>query len=162
DLEAGPVERWLVQRTAEGMGARTRNTYLAAALAFANWCVREGRLTVNPLQRIARANEEADRRRTRRALDEAEQVELLDGARRRGKRRGEAVAKLSDATRERLELLGRERALVYKTALLTGLRRGELESLTVGGLHLDGPVAFLTLAAGEEKSREGNDVPLRA
>jgi hypothetical protein len=58
-------------------------------------------------------------------------------------------------------LLGRERALVYKTALLTSLRRGELESLTLGQLHLEGPVAFLALDAGDEKSREGNEIPLR-
>jgi integrase len=153
------------------MSGRTRNTYLAAALAFANWCAEDSRLAVNPFGRIARANEEADRRRTRRALDDAELVKLLDAARRRplldaltirrGKREGQAVARLSDATRERLERLGRERALVYKTLLLTGLRRGELASVAVGQLRLDGPVAYLALDAGDEKSREGNDVPLR-
>jgi integrase len=172
DLDAGAVERWLVQRTAEGMSGRTRNTYFAAALAFVNWCIRDGRLVVNPFGRIAKANEKVDRRRTRRALNEAELVKLLDAARRRplldaatirrGKRKGQAVAKVSDVERERLELLGGERALIYKTALLTGLRRGELEFLTLGQLHLDGPVAFLALDAGDEKSREGNDVPLRA
>jgi integrase len=172
DLEAGAIERWLLQRTTEGVAGRTRNTYLAAALAFANWCIREGRLAVNPFERVAKANEEADRRRTRRALVDAELVKLLDAARRRplldaatirrGKRKGQAVAKVSDATRERLQLLGWERALVYKSALLTGLRRGELESLTVGQLCCDGPVAFLAFDAGDEKSREGHDVPLRA
>jgi integrase len=171
DLDAAPVERWLVRRTAEGMSGRTRNTYLAAVLAFAGWCVEDSRLAANPFTRITKANEEADRRRTRRALEEAELAKLLDATRRRplldamtvrrGKRRGQAVARLSDATRERLELLGRERALVYKTFLLTGLRRGELASVTVGQLHLDGPVAFLALNAGDEKSREGNDIPLR-
>jgi integrase len=171
DLDAAPVERRLVQRAAEGMSGRTRNTYLAAALAFANWCVEDSRLAVNPFGRIARANEEADRRRTRRALDDDELVKLLDAARRRplldamtirrGKRKVQAIARLSDAHRQRLELLGRERALVYKTFLLTGLRRGELASITVGQLQLDGPVAFLALDAGDEKSREGNDIPLR-
>jgi integrase len=171
DLDAGAVERWLIRRVAEGMSGRTRNTYLAAATAFANWCVEENRLTVNPFARIARANEDADRRRIRRALDEAELGMLLDAACRRplldamtirhGKRKGQAVARLNDAVRERLDLLGRERALVYKTFLLTGLRRGELASVTVGQLHLDGPVAFLSLDAGDEKSGEGNDLALR-
>jgi integrase len=171
DLDAASVERWLVQRTGEGMSGRTRNTYLAGAVAFANWCVEDSRLAANPFERIARANEETDRRRTRRALDDAELAKLLDAARRRplldaatirrGKRKGQVVARLSDATRERLELLGWERALVYKTFLLTGLRRGELASVTVGQLHLEGPVAFLSLDAGDEKSREGNDLPLR-
>jgi integrase len=171
DFDAAAVERWLVQRAAEGMSGRTRNTYLAAAVAFVNWCIQDSRLAVNPFARIARANEEADRRRTRRALDDGELVKLLDAARRRplldalmirrGKRKGQAIAKLSDATRERLELLGWERALVYKTFLLTGLRRGELASVTVGRLHLDEPVSFLALDAGDEKSREGNEIALR-
>ena len=38
---------------------------------------------------------------------------------------------------ERLDLLGRERALIYKTLVLTGLRKGELASLTVAHLCLD-------------------------
>ena len=42
--------------------------------------------------------------------------------------------------RERLEWLGRERALTYKTLVLTGLRKGELASLTVAHLHLDDAV----------------------
>jgi integrase len=171
DLDAGALERWLVQRTGEGMSARTRNTYLGAALAFVHWCITVGRLAVSPFIRIPKANEEADRRRTRRALEEAELGKLLDAARRRplldaatirrGKRKGHAVGKLNDATRVRLELLGQERALVYKAFLLTGLRRGELASVTVGQLHLDGPVAYLALDAGNDKRREGSDLPLR-
>jgi integrase len=171
DLDAGAVERWLVQRAGEDMSASTRNSYLAAAVAFVNWCIADGRLAVNPFARIAKANEDADRRRTRRALDDAELIHLLDAARRRplldaltirrGKRKGQAVAHVGDAARSRLELLGRERALVYKTFLLTGLRRGELASLTVGQLHLEGPVAFLSLDAGDEKNREGSDLALR-
>jgi integrase len=171
DLDTAPVERWLVQRAGEGMSGRTRNTYLAAAVAFANWCVEDGRIALNPFTRIARANEEADRRRTRRSLDDGELLMLLDAARRRplldaltvrqGKRKGQTVARLSTAIRDRLEWLGTERALIYKTFLLTGLRRGELAAVTVGQLHFDGRVAFLALDAGEEKSREGNDVPLR-
>jgi hypothetical protein len=65
DLDAGAVERWLVHRLAEGMSARTRNTHFTAALAFVNWCIRDGR------RADRQANEEADRRRARRALDES-------------------------------------------------------------------------------------------
>ncbi len=81
---------------------------------------------------------------------------------RRGKRKGEAVAKLPDETRRRLERLGRERALIYKTLVLTGLRKGELASLTVGQLVLDADPAFLVLDAADEKNREGSTIPLRA
>ena len=61
-----------------------------------------------------------------------------------------------------LEHAGRERALVYKALVLTGLRKGELASLTVGQMELDGAVPFATLNASDEKNRQGNSIPLRA
>ncbi len=61
-----------------------------------------------------------------------------------------------------LERLGRERALIYKTLVLTGLRRGELASITVGQLDLDTEPAFLVLDAADEKNRQGNSVAIRA
>ena len=62
---------------------------------------------------------------------------------------------------EKLERLGRERALIYKTLVLTGLRKGELASLTVGQLELDGPMPFVVLNAANEKNRQGSTIPLR-
>ena len=63
---------------------------------------------------------------------------------------------------EKLERLGRERALIYKTLVLTGLRRNELASLTVGQLELDGAIPFVVLDAADEKNRQGSTIPLRA
>ena len=60
-----------------------------------------------------------------------------------------------------LERLGTERALIYKTLVLTGLRRNELASLTVGQLELDGAMPFAVLNAADEKSRQGSTLPLR-
>ena len=103
---------------------------------------------------------------------EAELVTLLDVARRRplldaqtvrrGKRKGEAYADLRDETKAKLERLGCERALVYKTLILTGLRKGELESLTVGQLYLDAEMPFVELDAADEKNRQGSEIMLRA
>ena len=73
----------------------------------------------------------------------------------------ESLAKRPDKIAE-YERLGRERGLIYKTLLLTGLRLGELASLTVGQLELDGPTAYAVLDAADEKNREGSDIPLRA
>src|SRR5262245_13784840 len=105
-------------------------------------------------------------------MDEAELTRLLAVARgrpllealtvRRGKRKGERYAKVRAEVRERLEQLGRERALIYKTLVLTGLRKNELASLTVGQLHLDAAVPFAALDAADEKNREGNEIPLRS
>jgi integrase len=174
DLDAAKLERWLLDRVSKGMSAATRNQYRGAWVTFCNWCVSSNppRLLSNPFAKVPKADEKADPRRKRRALTETELLKLLDVARRRplldmatvrrGKRKGEAVAKLGDETRRRLEVLGWERALVYKCLVLTGLRKGELASLTVGQLDLDAVPPYLVLDAADEKNREGSTIPLRA
>ena len=82
----------------------------------------------------------------------------LDAAAERGRN---ALAKRT-AMIEKLEQTGRERALLYKTLMLTGLRKGELASLTVGQLELDTPTAYVKLAAADAKSGQAADIPLRA
>src|SRR5262245_29409434 len=171
DLRREALERWLALRTAEGMSARTRNAYRNALVSFCNWAVETTRLAVNPFDPVPKANEKADPRRQRRAMVEPELLKLLAVARerpllealtvRKGPRKGERYANVRPEVRERLELLGRERALIYKTLVLTGLRKGELESLTVVQLHLDDPVPFAALDAADEKNREGNEIPIR-
>ena len=46
--------------------------------------------------------------------------------------------------------------------MLTGLRKGELASLTVGQCELAGAAPQIALNAADEKNREGNTIPLRA
>src|SRR5262249_27731580 len=155
DLRREPLERWLALRAAEGMAARARNAYRNARVFFCNWCVETTRLAVNPFDAVPKANEQADPRRQRRAMVEPELVKLLAVARerpllealtvRKGPRRGERYADVRPEVRERLQLLGRERALIYKTLVLTGLRKGELASLTVAHLRLDDAVPHLIL-----------------
>ena len=54
-----------------------------------------------------------------------------------------------------LERIGHERASIYKTLVLTGLRMGELASLAVGQLDLARPVDYAILNAADEKNRKG-------
>ncbi len=63
---------------------------------------------------------------------------------------------------EQLEHRGRERQLLYKTLVTTGLRKGELASVRLRDLDLDGDRPSLTLKAKNEKNRQGNTLPLRA
>ena len=171
DLSGPSLSRWLAARKAEGMAAATRNEYRGAFLGFGNWCIRNQRLVTNPFDDVPRANMKSDRRRTRRALTEDELSKLLDAAQRRpllnamtvrrGKNKGKPVGKLRESTRLKLQRLGRERSLLYKTYLLTGLRKSELASLTVGQLELDGPVAYAILNAADEKNGSGSEIPLR-
>jgi len=190
----------LLSRSREGMGARTRNTYLQSLLGFCNWCIESGRLTENPLKRIKKADEALDRRRQRRALSEAELRRLLYVARWRplaehgrlaapngpnerptdpASRRTwhlqplafddlpAALERAAERLKENpsfaaeLDRRGWERSLIYKVAVLTGLRRGEIESLTVAHLHLDAPTPFLRLRPADAKNRQAAEIPLR-
>jgi integrase len=171
DLERSAVERWLKKRRQEGASPRTRNVDLIRLNSFSNWCVSIGRLLTDPFRGITKADEKSEPRRRRRAMTEGDLKSLLDVARRRpllealtvrkGKRKGERYAKVRPEVREQLEELGRERALIYKTLVLTGLRKGELASLSVAQLRLDGPIPHLELDAEDEMNREGNGVVIR-
>ncbi len=84
----------------------------------------------------------------------------LDGLQAAVERARERLAKNPDFI-AKLERLGRERALIFKTLVLTGLRKGELASLTVGQLNLESPMPFVMLNAADEKNRNGSTIPLR-
>jgi integrase len=64
--------------------------------------------------------------------------------------------------RKRLELDGRHRALLYLTALHTGLRRSELAELQVNDLHLDGSTPYWELDETRTKNKQKAKIPLRA
>lgn len=129
----GGIEKWLANQIAADMSARSRNYYRESVVAFANWCVQTGRLISHELDRVPKADQKADPRRQRRALTEEELKRLLvvaaarpltDTQRvRRGARKGEAIAELKPETVVKLQGPGRERALIYKTLVLTGLRK---------------------------------------
>jgi integrase len=172
DVKREPLERWLGSAANARRSARTRNCYLQAVKGLANWCVDTERLVANPIARVQRADEHADLRRQPRALTVDELHRLLDAARRRplaeallfnrGWRKHQPGARLRPETVAKLELLGRERQLFYKVLVMTGLRLGELASLRVCDVVLDGPRPHLVLAARNEKNRNGSTIPLRA
>lgn len=84
-------------------------------------------------------------------------VENLESAYAKGRK---ALAKHPEFL-ARLDRLGRERELIYRTLILTGLRKGELASLTVGALRLDHDPPYAVLAAKADKARVGAEIPLR-
>ncbi len=166
NLDVESFERWLLVRAGEGMAARTRNGYREAWIVFANWCTETGRLSSNPFGKLPLANVKTDRRRERRALTESELDRLLAVARDRALnsrqriRKDGSPAKLSPDYREKMERNGRERALIYKLYVLTGLRFNELRSLTLGSVLL-GDSPRIVLSAANEKNRKGAIIPLR-
>ncbi len=165
------------------VSASVYNGYVEAWVAFGNWMIGkringrrsnmqgEKRLLVNPFGGIGKRDKSQDRRRVARAMTEAELSRLLKSARerpvvaaetvRRGPNKGERLIVLSDDRRAKLERLGAERALIYKTAILTGLRKGELRSMSVCDLSF-GDVPFVKLQARNEKNRQGSTLPIRS
>lgn len=171
DIDRSGMERWLAAAERRGVSARSRNAHLVALKSLLNWARKANRIRTNPLEGLPRANERSDPRRRRRALREEELTALLESTRvrplqeagliRRGPRKGQTAASLSPRRRANLEQLGAERALSYRALFFTGLRVGELRSIRICDLKLEGPQPHLNLAAKSEKARRGAKIPLR-
>lgn len=119
-----------------------------------------GRLSKKPdeneeaaLTAVANGKKSKRRKWTYAPLTLADLDVAVERARERLKRNPQFIAKQ--------ERLGRERALIFKTLVLTGLRKSELASVTVGQLELDGECPHVTLNTADEKNRQGNSLPLR-
>ena len=177
DLDRRAVQRWmarLVKRPrVQGplpLSARTINLYRSAIMAFCNWCVEEGRLLANPLTGLPKV-QETEPVRKRRPLTEDEIARLLIAAQRRplqdaltirrGKNKGKPLARVKPEERQRLEGIGWTRALTYKFMMLTGLRRGEVASLTVADLCLDQANPYVHIQGRHAKSGRSATLPLR-
>ncbi|QDU33069.1 Phage integrase family protein [Poriferisphaera corsica] len=63
---------------------------------------------------------------------------------------------------KKLAFLGKERSLISRTLLYTGLRKSELASVTLGQVYLDERTPYLELLAKDEKAGRGAMIPLRA
>lgn len=128
DLTLEPVERALAAYRAEGAAPRTVNTRRETFRAFGNWCRKTSRLNSHPLELLPKFDEHRDRRRIRRPLSDDELASLLEVAETRGRRGW------------------------YLTAVLSGLRRGELIRLTWASVDLDQGV--FTIRDGKAKRED--------
>ena len=88
----------------------------------------------------------------------------LDDARtiRRGESKGERFAELRPEVVQALDELGRERVLIYRTLILTGLRLNELRTLAVGNLDLTPGNESVRLEVRNEKNGAGSILPIRS
>ncbi len=148
DLTPARVQGVLAEMQADGAGATTLNNYLVAAKAFAIWLVRNRRAPDNPLAGLSRYNAAADRRHVRRALELAELSRLV-----------ETTAKSGGIVHG---LDGPSRAALYTTAAYTGLRAGELRSLTPAAFALDADPPTVTVKAMYSKHRREDRLPLHS
>jgi integrase len=127
----------------------TRNARRRHVVAFANWCVKHGRLSANPLSAVGTLDERQDRRKVRRAPTEIEFNRLIGVARHRD-------AELN-ADPQYVARYGRStRTAWYLCAGLAGLRRGDLTSIKWGDINFVD--AILTIRDG--KARRVDHLPI--
>jgi integrase len=149
DVKPGKVEAWLAEQRnlrENPMGPATSNHYLKCAKAFCNWMVRDSRMNSNPINYLQRVNAAVDVRRRRRALTEGE------------------VGKLIAATEQGAfyrRISGKDRALLYRLALETGLRASEIRSLTRNSFDFKGNPPTVTVEAACSKRRRTDVLPMR-
>jgi len=145
-LRDGKVSRKDEKKRTKAVGVQTSNHYLGALRHFCRWMVAHGRAAESPLTVLRALNAAPHRRKVRRALSEAELRGLIEAA-----TRGPLRACMS----------GPERALVYRLAAETGLRAGELASLTRASFELEGHPPTVAVEAGYSKRRRRDVLPLR-
>ena len=129
-----------------GVSPATSNYHLAALKSFCRWMVSDRRASESPVAHLDGLNARTDRRRVRRALDVEEIRWLLDTTRNGPQRYG---------------MTGPARAMLYRVAIESGLRRGELASLTRASFALEGERLTVTVAAAYSKRRREDVLPLR-
>lgn len=133
----------------KGASIATANYYLVAVKGFSRWLWRDRRVPSDPLAGLAKlANGETDIRHARRELSPDELGFLLD-----------TVARSKRAFRY---LSGMDRHVLYVTAAGTGLRTGELASLTPTSFDLEATPPVVRVQAANTKNKKEAELPLTA
>ena len=144
----GGAAGYLGDRRKAGLSLQSLNEYLAAAKAFAHWLVRDRRMSSNPLAHLSRWNTKTDVRRQRRGLTDHE-FRLF-------------VAAALQSELEFRGVTGRDRAMIYTLAANTGLRAGEVASLTAVSVDLESDQPTISVEAAYSKHRRHDVLPLLA
>jgi integrase len=145
-LTASAVQEALAGLQASGKSPRTCNAYLRAVKGFSRWLWRDGRLPVDVLAPLTGFNEAVDQRRQRRAFTRDELARLIEAT-----EAGDVVAGMT----------GLDRAMLYRLAVGTGFRAGELRSLTPESFDLTGNPPRVTVEAAYAKNRKKSPQPIR-
>ena len=142
---------------AVGISAATFNYYLGSIKAFSRWMVKDRRAVSSPLSHLDILNVRMDRRHDRRALSEEELRRLIKAT--MGGR------ELSGWNIKRVviwRLSGFDRSMLYRLAVETGLRVGEIRSLTPASFDFRSKLATVKVAAAYSKHRRDDTLPLLA
>jgi integrase len=132
DVTPTSFQSWRKQQTTKA--PKTLNQYLDVLSAFWTWLRKQSRVTVNPFELVERVDTRGKERIQRRALSDAQVVQLLKVA---GKNQ-----------------------LAYMLPLYAGLRRNEAKTLRWSDLVLGESVGLLRLHAAVNKNRKEQSLPL--
>jgi len=147
EISASKVQQHLsgLRQGSEGLSAQTSNFYLQAAKQFCRWMVQDRRAPESPLSHLKGMNVRTDRRHDRVSFEVDEIRRLLA---------------VTVEQPERFGMSGCERALLYRVAVETGLRRKELRMLKVSSFDFE--THTVNVAAAYSKRRREDTLPLRA
>lgn len=146
DLQPSAVSAALGKLREEKLSLNTLNHYLRAIKAFSRWLWRDGRSRADPLFAIKGYRAKTDRRRIRRAMSMDEIRRLLRAA---------------DHGATVLGVRGKDRGMLYRFMLGTGLRVSEVKSLRVRHFLWDFKPAVVVVDAAYSKHRREDHQPMR-
>ncbi len=138
-----------------GISAQTFNYYLGSMKAFCRWMVKDRRSLSSPLSHLEPLNVRVDRRYERRALTEDELRRLMRAAMEGEEQFGRDASGVIS-----WRMSGPDRAMLYRLAVETGLRAGELRSLTPNSFDLSNGLPTVTVLAAYSKHRRDDTLPL--
>lgn len=143
---ANPLEQYLAERVESGSSHRTINADLTAIRSFCRWLLSKKRMHEDPTTGLTKLNEDEDPRRERRPLSDEEAQRLVE--------------RTNVSTTVFRGLGGPDRAVMYLLAQRTGLRRGELRSLTGRSFDLTSGTPTVGVKARSSKRRKKELLPL--
>ena len=132
NLREATADSFLRWRTEQKKSPKTINEYQAALSALFSWLRKQNRVAANPFELVSKVDARGKESFHRRALNDDEARQLLAGPHRP----------------------------LYLLALHTGLRRGEINALRWGDLHLDVTNPFYAVPVAKSKSRKEQPRPL--
>jgi len=139
DLDVAKIQAFIADQKKAGKGFRTINARLTALKSFTRWLWRMERLRTDPMTAIKKLNVKKDPRHPRRALTEKELKKLF------------ATTFQAPA---RFGMTGPERALLYRLAVESGLRAGELRSLVKSSFDLKNNLLVVQAAYSKRRRQD--------
>ena len=143
------VSEWLNSRNLWSMGASTSNHYVTALRGFGRWLLKSSFvINTNPFESLEKIDARTDVRKSRRVLSRIDFSKLI---------RSTHTNKWTFRG-----LTGEERGLIYVVAAYTGLRAGEIASLTPESFELDAEPPVVVVASAYTKNKKVARIPLRS